>query len=121
MKRLFRYHSPVVAFVILALVGGLAIRASAHGSADLLYRSQIAGCVRGNITRKETNRQASAQQAEAGVLQGFLIAARQARRASGTPIDLKAAKEYTRLILVVNKITFKPLPQINCVKIIPRP
>lgn len=120
------HHAPAIAFAVLALVGGFSLKEASDHQTGKLYDTQIAGCERNNTIRKESNDRIQAHEADAGVLNDFLIAARNARIASyqahPTEGDKAAIEEYTRLISVLDaKVKFNRVPLINCKEAIPKP
>lgn len=119
-------YGVAAAFVVLALIGGIAIENSASGSADSLYRSQIASCHRANLLRMESNRRISSHEADTSVLRAFLSAAQEAREqnyiASKLKSDNEAAEEYGHLIRVLDKrVVFKPIGLVHCEEAVKKP
>lgn len=121
MRNFFDKNGPLVAFLILALIGGWAIRSSSQESARTLYKSQIEACERGNILRAESNRRVASHVLDAEVLGQFLTAAREARRAGNTPTDKTAAEDYTNLLERLQRVRFEPVKIVNCAEAIPEP
>jgi hypothetical protein len=121
-----RRNAPLIAFLILAVCGGFAIRSSAHNGLEALYRSQIQACERGNSVRAENNHRILVHQADTKVLKEFLAAAETARKAAyernGAVEDRDAARNYASLITYLNeKVHFNQTPLVNCKKAIPKP
>ena len=118
-------NSVLVSFIILALVGGWAIKSSADNGTRKLYESQIAACERGNLLRKETNDRVHDQLESTQVLQSFLDSAATAReaafQANGQPEDKKAAEAYLRLSGRLESVQFDTVPIINCKEAIKKP
>lgn len=115
-------NSVLVSFILLALVGGWAIKSSADNGTQKLYVTQIQSCERGNTLRSESNERLSSHLADRDVLREFLAAARQARLSSGTPTDVAAAQSYGELIEILNdKVKFSKVPIIDCQKAIKKP
>lgn len=119
-------HAPAVAFAVLALAGGIGLKAAANQTTDELYNTQIAGCHRNNALRIESNRRIESGEATADVLRNFLAAAKSARIASNERSpnagDEQAVAEYTHLITVLDaKVKFRSVPLIDCKKAIKKP
>lgn len=116
----------LVAFLILALVGGWAIKGSADSSADKLYRSQIEACERGNTLRAESNRRVTSHEVDRNALVAFLNAAESARVSAyerdGNEADKVAAEDYADLAeLVRNQVVFEPVSIVDCTEVIEKP
>lgn len=125
MRWYSRPYAPLVAFLIIAVVGGYALFSVAQGGKDTLYHSQIQACERGNQLRAENNRRVSAHITDTQTLQDFLIAAREARRATYDKTheasDRDAVDEYTRLIIKLDGVKFLPVPIVDCAHTITKP
>jgi hypothetical protein len=122
MRNWIHFHGPVTAFVVLALIGGVAIDESAHGAADTLYHAQIAACHRQNDVRRESNARVPSHEAEKNVVRDLLETAEAARKASGSPSDEVAAAGYHELIVRLDRdVIFHVMPLVNCQKDIPKP
>lgn len=113
--------APLAAFLVLAVVGGYALFASNEHSSGTLYKTQLQACVRGNELRAENNRRIGAHNAERAVLRNFLATAREARREAGTPSDLRAANEYSRLLRKLDRVRFHPIPNVDCHTVVSQP
>lgn len=119
-------HAPAVAFAVLALAGGIGLKAAANQTTERLYETQLAGCHRNNVIRVESNRRIASHEAETDVLRNFLSAAKSARIASNERSpnagDEQAIDQYTHLIAVLDaKVEFRSVPLIDCKKAIKKP
>lgn len=109
------------AFVLLTGTGMYVVNSQAEANAQTLYQTQLAGCVRANKLRTESNDRINAHLLERNVLSDFLESAAIARTASGTKNDLKAAKEYRDLKDSLKRVHFDSQPLVNCAKVIQKP
>lgn len=110
-----------LAFILLAAVSGWSINHSAQRSADELRAAQVAACIRGNALRTESNRRMQSHIADRNTLAKFLAAAEIARRQSPKPSDKIAANQYAKLrTSLINNVTFKLSPLIDCEKAVPK-
>lgn len=118
-------NSALLSFVLLALVGGWAIHASAESATDQLYKEQLAACERGNLLIRESNHRINAHRTDTSVLRGFLLDAAQARQAAyeanHETTDLKASRAYLAGAQRLEAVKFDPLPPVNCNKVIKKP
>jgi hypothetical protein len=122
MRGFLRQHGPIFAFVILAIVGGIAIEDSSSHAANTLYKSQIASCDRQNQVRNESNLRIPSHNAEKEIVRALLVTAKAAREASGSSSDKVAAASYDDLIRQLDSdVHFRKIPLINCTKIIKKP
>lgn len=109
-------HWPLVAFVILALFGGIALAQQANTAANQLYQSQLEACDRGNILRASVN-------INVKVLDSFLT-----RAAEQRTIEAQAAKGDERDSLIATADRYgqlaeatTPVPMVNCKEAIKKP
>lgn len=118
-------YGVMLAFLILAIVGGYAIEQSAKNSAKAdarqLYEAQIQACEKRNDIRNESNKRIRDHTIERDVLEEFLADARDARRASGSPTDKKAASRYANLKKELEGVRFSVLPFEDCAATIQKP
>lgn len=125
--RKFRQEwGPLVAFVVLAIAGGIALQRSMTHAQDTLYTTQIQICHRQNDLRRESNKRIPAHRADTDALRNFLVAAKRARisdyHAKGLKSDLQAAQTYQRTINTLDaKVHFQRVPIIPCQRVIGRP
>lgn len=124
--RFINRNRQILAFVLLALITGLALNAVVNKGNQTLYDSQLVQCTRGNKVIKESNRRIQSHLADTKVLRMFMEGARTARLAafhqSHHKSDFIAARTYGDLIRVLDaKVHFEAIPLVNCVKVIPKP
>lgn len=99
-------YGAAVAFVVLAVAGGMAIQRSTEASDAALYRSQLVACERGNVLRAQVSKHVN-------VLDSFITEAAKARRVTGNP---RVADSYKEL-----QSHLKSIPQVDCERAIPKP
>jgi hypothetical protein len=121
-----RTFLPLLAFLILAIAGGIAIQATQRHSADRLYQNNLASCERGNELRIESNKRVPAHRTEATVVLDFLHSAEQARRANyhetHQASDKQAAQQYHALSRRLKAhVHFQDVPVIDCQAVIQKP
>ena len=126
LQRISREYGALLAFVILAIFGGIAIDRSASNQTKTIYQSQLRSCQRGNTFRQDLNQRLSNIEVERGAFLQLLLAASAARQAtyevSHLPSDLAAAVEYRRLAKeVTDHVIFVKFPLVNCAKAYPKP
>lgn len=144
IKSFIKRRASLLAFIALAVVVAIAINASASRTgreaaqsaarvvsqaatraSGLLYRSQLEGCVRGNVLRREINRRVNQTDITRGVVVSFLRSAESARYSnyaqSHQTSDLKAARSYGRLAEREGKLRYSTVPIVNCSVAIAKP
>jgi hypothetical protein len=121
LRTFFTKWGMLFAFVLLAGVGMYAVNAQANANAQTLYRTQLAGCKQANSIRTESNQRIAAHVLNRDVLAKFLNSAAYAREASGSPTDVKAAKEYRALRDSLSNVHFKKQPLLDCAKAVNTP
>lgn len=122
MRNFWRQHGPIAAFVVLAIIGGIAIEDSASHASQTLYKSQIAACNRNNQLRTESNRRIPAHVAEREIVRSLLVTAKAAREVSGSSSDKVAAASYDDLIRRLDTdVKFHKVPLIDCLKVVKKP
>ena len=118
-------RSVLLSFIMLAIVGGWAIRSSAESNADKLYGAVVGSCERANDLRIESNDRIAAHRLDTLVLRSFLLDAAGAREAAfardGNPSDKLAAEAYRDLANSLKRVRFTPLPRVECIKVIEKP
>lgn len=118
-------NSALVSFILLALIGGWAIKSSADSSAERLYQTQIEACEGSNDNRRESNQRVGQHRTDTSVLRDFLLSAATARSAAyerdGEAADLVAAKAYEQGAERLRAVNFNQLPLVNCQKAIKKP
>ena len=115
-------HGPLLAFILVCIVGAFALYQNNSHNADVLYKSQLANCQRINDIRNESNRRIEAHAADRDVLKNFLQTARSARLSAGTHEDRVTADQYLHLANILDKkVFFKPLQTVNCEQVIKHP
>lgn len=130
MKRKFREirrtYGALLAFVVLAGAGGVALDRTQTNNVNTLHGSLLKGCVRGNVLRVELNKRLAANNAEKDAVVTFLTDAERAREASyklsRQPSDLRASQEYRELANdITSKVVYVRFPTVNCAKAYPKP
>lgn len=111
-------HAPLIAFIVLALAGGWALKATTDANDANIKEAQVAACERGNVLREETNDRVQDNQLQVEVLTKFLEAARTARldafAKSHNKFDLSAANNYTQLIANLKNVVYEKVPLADC-------
>lgn len=118
---LFQRYSPALAFVLFTLIVALIVSNSAQRTLVSLNNNVKESCERVNILRAETNRRVAENTAQRDILDEFLLSARDARLASGTPSDIMTARQYSNLAKRLEKVTYIPVPITDCDKEFPTP
>lgn len=122
-------HRTSVAWVILGIAVAAAISLSANHIAKQAaftnYRSEIASCKRGNLTRHLIDTNITASVNTQVTLRSLLDDAATAREANFAATHLKAdqvaAQRYSHLYTLEGSVNYKYLPIINCYEVIERP
>jgi hypothetical protein len=110
-----------IAFLILAAAGMYAVNAQAESNAQVLYETQVESCRQANAVRDESNQRIAAHLIDRNVLSSFLGSAAEARSASGSAVDRKAASEYLDLRSSLARVQFQTQPLLDCEKAVPKP
>lgn len=126
MKPFIKRNREILAFVLLALVTGLALNSVVNKGNSAVYKAQLTTCYQINRLQMESNRRIKSHLADTDVLRRFLQGARTARLAAFQQThqrsDYIAARTYGSLIHVLDqKVHFTAVPLVNCVKVIPKP
>lgn len=121
-----RRHGPILAFIILALITGIALRSVVVQGNDAIYRGEIQQCSLVNRISNESNKRGQAGKESTQILREFLQSARAARIAAfhqtHEATDEIAAQSYSDLIQRLDRhVRFNTTPLIDCKKAIPKP
>lgn len=120
MRRPWRTHGPLLAFVLLAFVGGIALHGQQMQTSNKLYQNNYKSCVRGNKVRVNQSHIVSDLRTSNQIVEQFIGDAAVARAnsyaATHVATDAKAAQEYEglqqKLILQTSKL--QSFPPVNC-------
>jgi hypothetical protein len=112
---------PFVAFVLLVAVVSVGLYFDGKRRSNSLYDQQVAACERGNALRAESNDRVADNEAIKSGLVTFLDGAIRARRASGGPEDIEAARTYEAVRDKVTQVTYERVELVNCRVAIEKP
>lgn len=101
----------VVALMVLALAGGMAINASLRAADRQIRKAQVAACVRGNALRRELNERTAVFQATTRAIRVLVADALAVPGGVDRP-RLRAASSHLR------GATYDPLPIVDCARVV---
>lgn len=115
--------APLIAFLLIAIVGGYSLHEQQIQTARKLHNSQLIQCGVTNTLLSESNKRAPLEQRTVDTLRSFLETARTAReaayRAHHFHADKQAADGYAAQLRRLIGVSFAVIPPVDCQKVAP--